>query len=116
MAVGIPEILKEHEINMREYITVTLDYQGNPDQLFYTGTLIYDSAPVAVMNFDFLTFKFRMIDKFDNFTGSNKIYLRTTIYDPKFILPSQNQMEFIMNIPPQNCKNILEKSEARALD
>lgn len=54
----IPRSLLTKEINLNEEITVTLNYQGDPDSLFYTGVLVYDRVPVSVMDFNYITFKF----------------------------------------------------------
>lgn len=63
MGYKLPEYLQTRKLlNMREDISFSLTYNGNPDTIFYGAVLIYDSKPVTTFTFNYLDFKFRMVD------------------------------------------------------
>lgn len=106
LAVDIPPSLSQARVNLNQEIIFRLNYSGtSPDNLFYSGALVYDYDVVSTMVFQYLDFKFKIWDYFTSFTNvSDKLTIRCSVYDPRFYMPSYTSLEVAVNIPPQNCR------------
>ncbi len=105
LAVDVPLAISQRRINLNEEIIFRLNYTGNsPDNIFYAGALVYDYDVVATMIFQYLDFKFKIWDYFNNFTTIDKLSIRCSVYDPRFYMPSVTSMDLLFNWPPAACK------------
>jgi len=104
LAVDVPAVLSQRRVNLNEEIIFRLNYSGNnPDNLFYGGALVYDYDVVATMAFQYLEFKFKIWDYYNNFSTIDKLSIRCSVYDPRFYMPSVTSMDLHFNWPPANC-------------
>ena len=67
--INVPSQLLSSTINPNDEIFLTLIYNSNadPDKLFYSGTLIYDSEEVAVIIFKYTSVRFKIWSFFNDF-------------------------------------------------
>ncbi|CAD8121248.1 unnamed protein product [Paramecium sonneborni] len=101
--------------NYYDEIQLSFQYTStNPDNLFYSATIIYDQVSVKSFKFYSLTFKFRLIDYFTklNVIQSNQITLRISVYNPIFVMPSLRSIVITYNLPPNNCQLIFNNPDS----
>lgn len=60
-----------------------------------------------------MTFKFRLLDYFTdlNTIKGNQITLRTSVYNPTYVMPSLRSIILSYNLPPSNCSLIVNNPD-----
>jgi hypothetical protein len=75
-------------VNLNDDIDVLLLYDGNPDSVYYATAFIYNSDVQNVAVFEYKNFDFKIWNYFSDFENSNLLTLRTSVYNPAFLMPS----------------------------
>jgi len=89
---------------------VNLSYPNAvPDKLFYAAALIYDYNVVATVVFEFLQFRLKFWNHFNDYGDSDNLVLRATVYNPRYYMPSSTTIKFKLNLPPKHCVLIFDK-------
>lgn len=60
----------------------------NPDNLYFSGALIYDFDVVATMKFGFTSFTIKFWDSFNDLGDLAQLGFRASVYDPRFFMPA----------------------------
>lgn len=60
----------------------------NPDNLYYSGALIYDFDVVSTIGLEFTNFTLKFWDYFYELSDIDQLGFRASVYDPRYFMPS----------------------------
>ena len=101
LSVNIPRRIISQPVNKNDDIQVDIDYDGNPDSVFFSFAIYYNFDIVETRVIKYYKFAFRIEDININFNGvENRVMLRISMSDPRYMMPSQNSYTLIINDSP----------------
>ncbi len=62
LIVSVPTDLLTQKINLNDDISVSIDYAGNPDEVYFSLIYIYKFSVVATKTFSYTAFAFKIWD------------------------------------------------------
>ncbi len=89
LTVNVPSSLITQKINKNDDISIKIEFDGNPDEVFFSLIIFYKLNVVKTKAFEYIEYSFRIWDLFDSFdTDTSNILLRVSLYDPQYFMPS----------------------------
>jgi hypothetical protein len=87
--VSIPNRIITQPVNKNDDIQVDIDYDGNPDDVFFSLVIYYNFEIVDVRVIKYKQFAFKIWDLNITYNGEeNRILMRLSMADPRYFMPS----------------------------
>lgn len=75
-------------MNKNDNLVIEIDYEEDPDNLFYSLIVIYKFEVVATKSYYYNKFGFKIWDLFNDFElDQNEFLLKVSLYDPRYFMP-----------------------------
>ena len=101
LTVQIPESVVTQKVNLNDQLKVSILYDKNPDDVFFSLILFYRFDLVATKSYRFTSFAFKIWDLFNDIVPSEQsLLLRISLYDPIYFMPLQSSYSLTINLPP----------------
>ena len=106
---SIPENIVNNKVNLNADIQVNISYPKPPDDMYYSMVFIYSFEMVKINQFRYPSFKFKIWNLYDAFSiQDDQLIVRISLYDPMYVMPSQNTYKFKLNFPPMYGKVMVD--------
>ncbi|KRX09767.1 hypothetical protein PPERSA_02639 [Pseudocohnilembus persalinus] len=102
--VTVPDEHLCNSINKNDFLYLQTNYESNDsNDVIYQLLLVYNDEKVAIKNFDYKNFKFRIWDLFNNFENQNyEILAKVIVYDTQYSFYQSFSYIIDINQPPVN--------------
>jgi hypothetical protein len=80
---------------------MSIVYNGDPDDLYFSLIFIYDLDIVATKTYHYTNFAFKIWDLYNEFLATTPtLLMRISLYDPNYFMPSQTSYSVTINFEP----------------
>ncbi|KAL4499296.1 hypothetical protein ABPG72_006882 [Tetrahymena utriculariae] len=96
----------DQKFNLNEDLEFSLLYgsQVSSDILSYAGAFLYKNNVVGAIKFDYYKVKIIIWNYFSQIDPKQStIYVRFSVYNPSYVMPSMSTITLPINVSPQNC-------------
>ncbi len=89
------------KINKNDDLSISIDFTGDVDEVFFTLIFNYNLNDVATRAYAYPLFAFKIWDLFNDFDPNTDILLiRISLYNPDYYMPSQTSYIITINFEP----------------
>jgi hypothetical protein len=89
LIVSIPNNLLTSKINKNDDLSISVNFTGDVDQVFFALIFTYNLNVVATRAYSYPVFAFKIWDLFNDFdANTDTLLIRISLYNPDYYMPS----------------------------
>jgi hypothetical protein len=89
------------KINKNDDLSISINFDGDVDQVFFALIFTYDLNVVATRAYAYPLFAFKIWDLFNDFNANiDTLLIRISLYNPLYYMPSQTSYTITINFEP----------------